>query len=240
MEIVGLITRFSEFKENDAMISVITLDKIYSFLARGVLKVSSKNKASVQPFTKSHLQISRGKEGYSLRTGIVLESYEHAKDKLNSLLVLSLIGELTNKVITNEEAKDIYPFLEKAFDLLNEDFHPLTIALLYFANVLKVIGLSLEVRKCVISGKTSDICAISLLDGGLISKSAFEPLKHVFASERKINIYRQIFLASVSDMQRIAFLDDECLEILKELSIYLSDNAGIHLKSLKLINETFL
>ncbi|NLN80202.1 MAG: DNA repair protein RecO [Erysipelotrichia bacterium] len=239
MEIVGLITRFTQFKENDAMISVVTLDKIYSFLARGVLKVSSKNKASIQPFTKSQLQISRGKEGYSLRTGIVLESYEHAKAKLESLLVLSLIGELTNKVITNEEVTNIYPFLEQSFILLNEDFHPLTIALIYFANVLKVIGLSLEVNKCVISGQTSEICAISLIDGGLISKDAFDPLKHAYANERKINIYRQIFLAQVKDMNRVAFLDEECLEILKELSMYLSDNAGTYLKSLKLINETF-
>lgn len=239
MEISGLVTRLTPFNDNDAIVNVLTLDFTYSFLARGVLKVNSKNKASVQPYTKSHFILGKSKSGYSLRTGFVLEAYQNAKKSLEGLVTLSFLGEVTNKALNYDESRVLYPFLEKGFILLDKQFHPLTVALIYLANVLKVIGLELEVRKCVISKQTSDICAVSLLDGGLISKSAFDPLKHNYASERKIKIYRQIFLAKLEDMDRVAFLNNESLEILNELTQYLRDNAGIYLKSTSFLNETF-
>jgi len=64
MEIIGIVTRLTPFKEKDAMINVVAENKAYSFLARGVLGIASKNMASVQPYTKSRFVLTKGKEGF--------------------------------------------------------------------------------------------------------------------------------------------------------------------------------
>ncbi len=237
MEIIGIVTRLTPFKEKDAMVNVITEEKNLSFLARGVLGIASKNMASVQPYTKSQFLLTRGKEGLALRTGTVLETFQGAKEKLASLTTLSFIGELTNKVISSEEAGKIYPYLDKTLFLLNEGFDALTLALLYIAAVLKVAGLGLEVTKCVISGQRSDITAISYLDGGFVAAPCFDALRHQKCSERKLKIFRQIFLARPEDYSRVVFEKWECLEIIKELVIYLQDASGARIKSVVLLEK---
>jgi len=237
MEIIGIVTRLTPFKEKDAMVNIITEEKNLSFLARGVLGIASKNMASVQPYTKSRFLLTRGKEGLSLRTGTVLETFQGAKEKLASLSTLSFIGELTNKVISSEEARKIYPYLDKVLFLLDEGFDALTLALLYTGEILRAAGLGLEVTKCVISGQRSDITAISYLDGGFVATPCFDALRHQKCSKRKLEIFRQIFLAKPEDLNRVVFEKWECLEIIKELLIYLLDASGTRIKSVVLLEK---
>lgn len=238
MEIVGIVTRLTPFKEKDAIVNIVSPERTFSFLARGVLVIASKNMASVQPFTQSRFLLTKGKEGLTLRTGTVIESYASSKEKLEGLTAISFIGELTNKMIDSEEAPKIYPFLEKALLLINQGFNALTITLLYLASSMKAAGLGLEVSKCVISGQRSDISAISYLDGGFVAAPYFDALRHQKCSDRKLKIIRQIFLAQPEDYNRVAFERWECLEIIKELAIYLQDAAGIRLKSVTLLEKT--
>ncbi|MFA6781008.1 MAG: DNA repair protein RecO [Bacilli bacterium] len=237
MEIIGVVTRLTPFKEKDAMINVVAENKTYSFLARGVLGISSKNMASIQPFTKSRLMLTKGKEGLNLQTGTVIESYSKAKEGLQCLTALSFIGELTNKTIENEEAVKIFPYLDMALRKIDEGFHPLTIVLLYFAAVLKATGYGLEVTKCVISSQRSDITAISYLDGGFVAGPCFDALRHQKRNERQLKILRQIFLAKPEDYDRVTFESGECLEIIKDLAIYIQDVAGVKLKSIFLLEK---
>jgi len=237
MEITGIVLRLTPFREKDAMVNVISPERIYSFLSRGVLGIASKNLASVQPFTLSRLILVKGKEGLMLRSGEAIDSFEKAKVNLSCLGVLSFIGELTGKVLSNDESVSIYPYLHASLTLLNDGFHPLTIALFFFAAILKVSGYGLEVTKCVISGARADIGAISYLDGGFVAKACFDPLRHVRCDERKLKIIRQIFLAKPDDLSRVAFEAQECMEIIGELGIYLEDAAGIRLKSIDLLKR---
>jgi len=238
MEIIGIVTRLTPFKEKDAMINVVAADRTYSFLARGVLGIASKNMASVQPFSKSRFLLTKGKDGLSLRSGTLISSYAKARESLNGLTALSFIGELTNKAIESEEAEKVFTSLDAALSHIAAGFHPLTIVLLYFAAVLKAIGYGLEVTKCVISGQKSDITAISYLDGGFVASPSFDALRHQKRSERQLKILRQIFLAKPEDFNRVAFANGECLEIIKDLSIYLQDAAGIKLKSIFLLEKS--
>ncbi|MFA5421570.1 MAG: DNA repair protein RecO [Bacilli bacterium] len=237
MEIIGIVTRLTPFNEKDAMINIVTEERTTSFLARGVLGIASKNMASVQPFTKSSFVLAKGKDGLALRTGTALATYGKTKERLEGLTSLSFIGELTNKVIASEEASKIYPFLERTLALLEDGFHALTLALLYFAAVLRVTGYGLEVTKCVISGQKSDIAALSYLDGGFVAAAYFDALRHQKCSERELKIIRQIFLAQPEDFNRVTFERRECLKIINDLAIYLSDAAGTRLKSLALLEK---
>ena len=165
MDFEGIVIRRTSYKEGAAMISVLTENKIRSFLAKGVLKITSKNAPSVNLFTKSRFQTFNGEDGDFLRVGEVISSYPNITKSFEKLAILDFISEVTNSLIGTGDAKDVYVFLEKTLESLNGEFSPLTALLIYFANVLKASGYGLDVDSCAICGQKRAITAISFKDG---------------------------------------------------------------------------
>lgn len=237
MEFEGIVIRSTPFKEGSAMISVLTKNKIKSFLAKGVLKITSKNAPSVNLFTKSRFQTFNGKEGEFLRVGEVLESYPNITKNFEKLAILDFISEITNSLISSNDAKNVYEFLEKTLQCLNEDFSPLTALLIYFANVLKASGYGLDVDSCAICGKKQSIMALSYKDGGFICQNCFDSLKHAKTDPRKLKIIRYIFKVDVNNYTKVAFSNNECKEIIFELYEFLNFASQIEFKSLNLLSQ---
>ena len=237
MEFEGIVIRQTSFKQDAAMISVLTKDRIRSFLAKGVLKMTSKNAPSVNLFTKSLFQTFHGVEGDWLRVGKTISSYPNVTKDFEKLAILDFISEITNTLVGDSDAKGLYEFLDKTLESLNGDFSPLTALLIYFAKVLIVAGYGLDVDSCVICGKKDQISALSYKDGGFICKNCFDGLNHVKTDPRKLKIIRYIFKVDVDNFQKIAFSNEECLNIIFELSGFLNYVSQIEFKSLQLLKQ---
>ena len=237
MEFEGIVIRRTTYKEGAAMISVLTKDKIRSFLAKGVLKITSKNAPSVNLFTKSLFQTYNGEEGDWLRVGEVISSYPNITKSFEKLAVLDFISEITNSLIGSGDAKDVYSLLEKPLECLNGEFSPLTATLIYFAKVLIASGYGLDVDSCAICGKKEAITALCYKDGGFICKNCFDSSNHVKTDPRKLKIIRYIFKVDLANFDRVTFSNDECKEIIFELSEFLNLTSQIEFKSLTFLNQ---
>ena len=237
MEFEGIVIRRTSYKEGSAMISVLTKDRIRSFLAKGVLKMTSKNAPSVNLFTKSRFQTFNGEEGDWLRVGEVLCSYPNITKDFEKLAVLDFISEITNSLIGTNDAQDTYRFLEKTLECLNGDFSPLTALLIYFAKVLKASGYGLDVDSCAICGEKHAITAISYKDGGFICQKCFDASNHVKSDVRKLKIFRYIFKVDTDNFTKIAFSNEECKAIIFELCEFLNFTSQIEFKSLTLLSQ---
>ena len=237
MEFEGITIRSTPFRDFDAMVTVLSNDKIYSFLVRGALKYESKLGPSVNLYTKTRFYIVNGKEGKTLRSAEILDSYENIKTNIDSLAVVDLLGELTNKVILSDDANKIYPNFVRCLELLNEGFSPYTLAIIYFAKVLDVAGFALNVDSCQICGKKDDIVALSYNDGGFICRNCLSPLKHVKSNPNKLKMIRYIFKVDIPNYPKIEFEKKACLEIIRELAKFLEDNTQLNLKSIELLKK---
>ena len=237
MEFEGIVIRRTSYKEGSAMISVLTKDRIRSFLAKGVLKITSKNAASVNLFTKSRFQTFNGKEGEFLRVGEVLCSYPNITKDFEKLAILDFISEMTNSLIGTNDAEGIYEYLVKTLECLNGEFSPLTALLIYFAKVLKTSGYGLDVDSCAICGKKTSISALSYKDGGFICENCFDPSIHLKTEPRKLKILRYIFKVDIDNFTKVAFSNDECKEIIFEFCEFLNFVSQIEFKSLTLLSQ---
>ena len=237
MEFEGIVIRRTSYKEGSAMISVLTKDRIRSFLAKGVLKMTSKNAPSVNLFTKSRFQTFNGEEGDWLRVGEVLCSYPNITKNFEKLAILDFISEITNSLIGTNDAQDTYRFLEKTLECLNGNFSPLTALLIYFAKVLKASGYGLDVDSCAICGEKHAITAISYKDGGFICQKCFDASNHVKSDVRKLKIFRYIFKVDTDNFTKIAFSNEECKAIIFELCEFLNFTSQIEFKSLTLLSQ---
>ena len=237
MEFEGIVIRRTSYKEGSAMISVLTKDRIRSFLAKGVLKITSKNAPSVNLFTKSRFQTFNGEEGDWLRVGEVICSYPNIANDFEKLAILDFISEITNSLIGTNDAKDTYEFLEKTLECLNGEFSPLTALLIYFAKVLKAAGSGLDVDSCAICGKKEAITALSYKDGGFICQNCFDASTHVKTEPRKLKILRYIFKVDLNNFTKVAFGNEECKAIIFELCDFLNYVSQIEFKSLTLLSQ---
>ena len=237
MEFEGIVIRLTPFRDHDAMVTVLANDKMHSFLVRGALKYDSKLGPSVNMYTKSRFQLMKGKDGYALRSGEILDSYENIKTNIDCLAVQDFFGELTNKLMQSDDAKRIYPCLSKSLELLNSGFSPFTLALIYFAKVLDIAGFGLNVDSCQICGKKDDIVALSYKDGGFICRDCLSPLKHVKSNPMKLKMVRYIFKVDVDNFNKVEFDKKACLELIKELAKFLDDISQLNLKSIELLKK---
>ena len=237
MEFEGIVIRRTSYKEGSAMISVLTKDRIRSFLAKGVLKITSKNAPSVNLFTKSRFQTFNGEEGDWLRVGEVISSYPNITKSFEKLAILDFISEMTNSLIGSNDAKDVYMFLKKTLECLDGEFSPFTALLIYFAKVMKASGYGMDVDSCTICGKKTQISAISFKDGGFICQNCFDASIHTKTDPRKLKILRYIFKVDIDNFTKVAFSNEECKDIIFELCDFLNFVSQIEFKSLTLLNQ---
>lgn len=237
MEFEGIVIRRTLYKGDDVMINVLTKEKIQSFLAKGVLKPTSKNSYSTNMFTRSRFQIFHGKEGNFLRVGEVIDSYPNINNDLEKLTLLDFVSEITNLLLDKKDSENAYPFLQKLLESINTGFSPWTATLIYFAKVMTIAGYGLNVDNCQKCGKTTEISAVSFSSGGFICKDCLRVTNSSKTDTRKLKIYRYIFKVDEENFTRIAFEKDECKEIMIELINFLMFVGQFELKSLTLLEK---
>ena len=238
IEFDGIVLKSTPFQENDKMVTVISSDRYHSFLARGVMKLESKNAPSVIDFVKGHYEISKGKNGETLRRGSLIESYSKIKEDITSLSVLDFIKEITIKLTPDSDSYKIYPFLEKSLFLLNSGFSSFSVLVTYFAKMLIVSGYALNVSSCVRSNTKKDIIGLSYSDGGFVSKECFDELNDKRLTSDELNVIRYIFLVDV-DRYGTVNLEEKCnlFSILNILDGFLYYVSSTKLNSLELIRR---
>lgn len=232
----GYVIRLADYKDNDAMVTFVTDKDTYSFLARGIKKPTSKNRASMALLAKSKLSLIQTDGTYVLKESQPL-SYPDAKDDFSRSVSLMFIAELCSKMIQGEEAEAIYPWLDatmSAIETIGND--SLSIALIFLAQVLRIEGYGLNVDGCVVCGKKKDIVGISLSDGGFLCREDLE-----YESQKRdvriLKILRYIFRCGPNDIARVSFERKECKFILDDLTKNLEEMTGIKLRSLELVKK---
>lgn len=230
----GYVIRISPYKENDAMVTVLTADGIRSFSARGVLKQTSKNYACVQPLYYSRFSLSvSASGGSSLKEGMILQ-YVDGKSDFERLAAISFILELTQKMIEGEEHKTKYTLLDGAMKALNSGFDPLTICMIYFAGLLNVEGYGPNIDECAVCGEKHNIVGFAFKDGGFLCQQHIES-EYYRKTSRELKIIRYAFMVGPENYTRIAFEKKECLSLIRDMADHLETLTNTKLNSLLLL-----
>ncbi len=231
----GIVLRVTPMKETDAMVTAIGEEGLFSFYARGIKKMTSKNGSAVQSLCLGEYLLSASNDGKFVLKEAKPERIL-AKEDLSSIAVAAFIQELTLRLIQEEDAALIYPWLYGCLDAVSRGFSPLTAGIIFFAQALKISGLGLEVSHCVrCQGKTK-IAGLSLEDGGFVCENCLEG-EHERLSQRMLKIARYLFMLTPNDIERVAFEAVECNSFFAMLSQYLDDCTGLRLKSLELLSH---
>ncbi len=167
-EVEGIILSSQDYKEKDALVTILLEDQILTFLARGVHKQNAKNRLLIRPFT--YVQISLTGKGMPLMTtGTVLSSFHNIFEDLTAQAVLNVLVDCLKKTTIQKELFDAFLSCLESFH--TNDGKRYTWACLVLKEILKEEGISIYVNGCVLCHRFNNIESISLQDGGFICQT---------------------------------------------------------------------
>ena len=170
-QLEAIVLSLTDYRENDAVIHVLTADKgKMALIGTGVRKVSSKNGRNIQPCTHCSILYDH-KENRSMqriRTVSSLHLFRHMKEDLKASIAGSLLCEAVQSLLEEgEPCKEIYDSLLKAFLYLDEGKHVDTTVCAFLSQMLNDLGFGLQVDGCAICNDTK-VTSFSVKDGGFL------------------------------------------------------------------------
>ncbi|MBQ9730876.1 MAG: DNA repair protein RecO [Bacilli bacterium] len=227
----GYVLRVVPYKESNSIITLLTEAGLESFMARGVMKPTSKNAASCQLYTYGEYQLNYKTEGshHTLTSGVALKTLTQLYENLRYSVVLGLISEC---ILKNDDFEEPY----KVFDTV---FKHLASSKCNFATIIAIVlklnsiysGCNLEADECVRCGSNKSIYSVSYNEGGLMCASCSRELHIHEKSPTYIKNFRYVVKAEIEHIDKFEIDPIVSKSIILDLFDFLEKNAGVYFKS---------
>ena len=137
MEIIVLKT--TTYKEKDVILEGLSEDGTHSFLVKGLLSPKCSNIVLGSLLIHADIEIQEGKYKHPIiKKSQVIASPYHLDDDLNVLSTLTLIDEITVRLLQEDERATLYPWHKEAIkNYQDKTMDPLSMTLTYFVKVIK-------------------------------------------------------------------------------------------------------
>lgn len=235
-DLEGIVLRKTDFREADAILSVLTHDGKVSILARGVNKIKSKNAYGCQLFTYSRFYLldSQSQSSYKLKNLECIKSYRHIRENLLKQTIAGIFVEVLDKVELDEltfKLEDLLFCLEKLED--NEDEYCLLA--LFLAQITNQIGLNPNVEACCHCESEKGIMAFSIQDGGFICSNCYKIEQHQKLNLQDLKRIRAVYKAEFSNYESLLTLGPWNYGIIDLQMRFLREYGGFIVKSVEFL-----
>ena len=228
--ITGFVTGWQDYKENDAIISVYTEEYgLLSLYCRGIKKITSKNAYGCQLFSLSEflLDYNPAKSVQMMKSAALKKEYLGIRGDYQRLALASVVLEIVNKI--NEDS--LYDLLMRTVELLDSSSQPYMVFSLFMAAILRMLGISPEVDRCVNCGDDSAIETISVEDGGFICVSCNRQLQLRPYLPEKMRKFRYLNKASFDVYEKLLPLGLDDYELAELMVQFFMTHSGLNLRS---------
>ena len=222
-QIEGIILSVSHYKDNDAILNILTADGMYVVLGRGIFNSKKPLRIFTTPFIRAYFEIYKGKVGgFKLKDAKVIRFYNEDYLNFNMLSSLNFLSELTLKTIDGiDNFGKLYSLLVNTLDAINKNFSLIYLTD-YFLKLLKLLGLKI---------------LITDYNDQFFSPNEGRFIKDENDSTIYFNLDEIIYLDDISNDKNIEFTTDEVdfKKILNTLTIFLANCTDVQLKSIEIL-----
>jgi len=224
----AFVLSYREFENYNRICTFLTQDfGIITLIAKGAEKPTSANRAGINFFTLSKIELflkNKNKIG-TLKKATISKMYSnifHSPEKIYvGKKILFLFNSLNNYSYDYEKT---FTLFNELLELLNNSKNNFKILAISYKNFLNLIGIHFCTNSCVISGSKTNIYSLDLKSGGFISKEHFNKNEH--------KEYSLKFLKNFKKFNEDNYLPssfEENNDIIIELELYLKNILGLYL-----------
>lgn len=227
--IKGIVINSIEYKENDAIVTILTNEygKIALYV-KGYKKITSKNVYATQLFNHSNFlfDYNPSKSIQILKSANLIKQFSDIMIDYEKIAVASVICEIANAVEDN-----IYDLLFKTLTKLNDTDQIYLVLNVYLVAILALLGISPYVDGCINCGRTNNIESISIKEGGFICSYCNREFNDEIFDVDFLKNFRIINKASFDVYDTLLTLNLNDFKLTDMLMQILINYSGIYLKS---------
>ncbi|MGL4972842.1 MAG: DNA repair protein RecO [Culicoidibacterales bacterium] len=238
--IKGIVTRRTDFKEHDEIVSVFTreLGRV-PMLVRGAKRANSRYKALTQLFTYGDFTIAQ-REGLSLLyQGETIDYFSRLKSNYVAMSHAAYLCELVNQVASDYEADpELFDLFLAILQLMEANHPPEGLTFVFELHVLARLGVALQLSGCTVC-QSQQIVGFSIAMGGLVCRNHVSP-----NDVQLVNDPQVIKTLLALNRQTLATLENVRVEATVQTQLRLIFNqifeqySGLYLKSQKFLTST--
>lgn len=236
MELIkGIVVSLSKYKDNDAIINVLTKDSIIPISIRGAYSKNSKYLKFAHTFYEGEFEIYKGNTKYfKLKNVNILFDSESFYDDYSILVCLELIKEVFTKAFSNDEFTNNYLLLSTTLKHLASKSDVVKYTLLYVGFFIRISGYAIVTNRCEIANKDENIY-FSFENGGLVyANSSLD--SDIKLDNEEVSILKTIFENKYAiAASKLNFENTNYLSVLTILCNFISYYNNINIVSLKML-----
>ncbi|MGI6509255.1 MAG: DNA repair protein RecO [Erysipelotrichaceae bacterium] len=227
--IKGIVINSIEYKENDAIVTILTEEfgKVALYV-KGYKKITSKNVYATQLFDHSNFlfDYNPNRSIQILKSANLINQFSNIKTDYEKIAIASVICETATAVEEN-----IYDLLFKTLTLLNDDKQQYLVLNVYLVTMLNILGIAPFVDGCVNCGRIDSIESISISEGGFICCYCNREFNDEIFDLEFLKKFRIINKASFDVYDKLITLNLNDFKLTDMLMGILVNFSGIYLKS---------
>ena len=222
---IGFVSNKINFKDNDAIINVITVDGKKTFKARGILKLSSNNAKSCNYFMISEFLCNSKSEvsNQSLKSASLIKMYKKPYDDLLVsacyLCICNLLDSLSNEI-------NGYDLAINCFDKLEEEVYPIDVLNYFLKNLCNTLGYQSNLNGCVYCNKKNELISFDFESGGFICNNCFNVSQH----EKMTTSYLKDVYNFLKEDELLLIKQHNSIKLLNQYIRFLKEVVGISTK----------
>ena len=222
--VTGYVVRISKYKENDAIISVLTKKGIESFKARAMYKPNNKNAHALNLYSYGEYNINYKIEGGNgtLISASLLSFVDKMYVSLDYALLFGVMGEIANKY---DGFFDVFDYIFKNIDSID-----VYVAIIYCLKyILEKEGTLPIGDKCVKCGTKENIENLSFIEGGFICHSCNET--NITIDSKILHDYHVIYKMQLEHLKNVKIEEKRAIYFIDLFYEYIESSLGIKLVS---------
>jgi DNA repair protein RecO (recombination protein O) len=234
----GYVISSARYQEQDALVTLLTEEGKCAIRLRGGEELKSKNRTAGLIFNLVQVDVSEDlSTKYLTANGTkTLANHTSLYEDLGKSLTGQFACELLLKYFQDQDEMP-YKYFGPLLSGLEEGFDPLTLALIFAAQVIKCLGYAPDTSACVDCGKKTDLVAFSLEEGGFLCQECARELNVRPDPTDYLKVMRYVFMVRPEQMTHAVLPKGASGRALNELCLYLQEQLGLEVKSLTLLKE---
>ncbi len=205
----GIILKTTDYKDQAALVTILTKDGLENFILRGAKKISGGTRLLSNPLTKISFTCTQTEGLNTITEGMCLVDYVEIKSNINKMLCAYPIMEkiLTFAMqVTNNEV--FYKFVNEILDLLTSDIMEEVVLALFEIKLTFLIGIGPEIKHCLRCKKQIENGVFSVYNGGCFCENCKNDFSYEL-NELETKVFILLYLV------KIKMVDQKFEEVVK-------------------------
>lgn len=225
----GVVINVSPYKDESAIVSLITEKGLFSIYVNNAFKVKNSFKSLLIPFNYLTVEYVESEEKFIIAKYCeVIKDYSSLLNSYKNNLFLQCLIQTISFLYNYDESFNLSSFL-LILDSVEKKKDLLSLLLLFIGNNYNDLGIKQNSHSCVFCNSKTNIVSFSLNDGGYICSNCLSKNNHINKKEdMDLFIFKYVFNNQISEelLNKIVPVASG-VKILKQLSTYLEEYFGI-------------